>query len=41
MKQCTCGRSKAYPYCDGTHKVKKEVIEQVNTTNTQDDNNTP
>jgi CDGSH-type Zn-finger protein len=28
MKQCTCGRSKAYPYCDGTHKfkIKKEEI---------------
>lgn len=26
MKQCTCGRSKAYPYCDGTHKKKKESL---------------
>lgn len=25
-KQCTCGRSQSYPYCDGTHKVKKDVI---------------
>ena len=24
-KQCTCGRSKFFPYCDGTHKIKKEV----------------
>ena len=24
MRQCTCGRSKAYPYCDNTHKIKKE-----------------
>jgi CDGSH-type Zn-finger protein len=23
MRQCTCGRSNAYPYCDGTHKLKK------------------
>lgn len=22
MRQCTCGRSKTYPYCDNTHKVK-------------------
>ncbi len=25
MRQCTCGRSNAYPYCDGTHKLKREV----------------
>lgn len=24
MKQCVCGRSAIYPYCDGTHKKKKE-----------------
>jgi CDGSH-type Zn-finger protein len=24
MRQCTCGRSKIYPYCDNTHKIKKE-----------------
>lgn len=24
MRQCTCGRSKTYPYCDNTHKIKKE-----------------
>jgi CDGSH-type Zn-finger protein len=24
IKQCTCGRSASYPYCDGTHKIKKE-----------------
>lgn len=24
MKQCVCGRSGTYPYCDGTHKIKKE-----------------
>jgi CDGSH-type Zn-finger protein len=24
MKQCTCGRSASYPYCDGTHKTKKK-----------------
>ena len=23
IKQCTCGRSKTYPYCDNTHKIKK------------------
>jgi CDGSH-type Zn-finger protein len=22
MRQCTCGRSKIYPYCDNTHKEK-------------------
>ena len=22
MKQCVCGRSKTYPYCDNTHKEK-------------------
>lgn len=27
LKQCTCGRSASYPYCDGTHKVKKESID--------------
>jgi|LakMenE18May11ns_1017448.scaffolds.fasta_scaffold9957983_8 CDGSH-type Zn-finger protein len=21
-RQCLCGRSKIYPYCDGTHKIK-------------------
>jgi hypothetical protein len=24
MRQCTCGRSKMYPYCDGTHKNRAE-----------------
>lgn len=24
-KQCTCGRSKFFPYCDGTHKIKEEA----------------
>lgn len=24
VKQCFCGRSASYPYCDGTHKIKKE-----------------
>jgi CDGSH-type Zn-finger protein len=28
MKQCTCGRSKTYPYCDQTHKIKKEQSEE-------------
>jgi CDGSH-type Zn-finger protein len=27
MKQCVCGRSATYPYCDGTHKIKKEKPE--------------
>jgi CDGSH-type Zn-finger protein len=26
MKQCTCGRSKSYPYCDNTHKIKKQLL---------------
>lgn len=25
MKQCLCGRSKTYPYCDNTHKIKKDM----------------
>ena len=25
-KQCTCGRSALYPYCDGTHKTKKDPV---------------
>jgi len=25
LKQCTCGRSASYPYCDGTHKIKKNI----------------
>jgi CDGSH-type Zn-finger protein len=31
-KQCTCGRSASYPYCDGTHKTKKndDIIESIN-----------
>jgi CDGSH-type Zn-finger protein len=28
LKQCVCGRSLTYPYCDGTHKIKKEVDEK-------------
>lgn len=31
MKQCLCGRSKTYPYCDETHKTKKNLpIEPAN-----------
>ena len=31
-KQCICGRSKKYPICDGSHKIKndtesKEIID--------------
>jgi CDGSH-type Zn-finger protein len=33
MKQCTCGRSKSYPYCDNTHKIKKESLEITNSEN--------
>lgn len=36
MKQCVCGRSNTYPYCDGTHKIKKEnpmLQEEVNNDN--------
>jgi hypothetical protein len=31
MKQCTCGRSQTYPYCDGTHKIKANpgILETV------------
>jgi len=30
-RQCTCGRSASYPYCDGTHKTKKndDIIESI------------
>jgi CDGSH-type Zn-finger protein len=24
-RQCLCGRSNIYPYCDGTHKNKKDI----------------
>ena len=24
MRQCTCGRTNTPPYCDNTHKIKKE-----------------
>jgi CDGSH-type Zn-finger protein len=27
-KQCFCGRSASFPYCDGTHKIKKEKDEE-------------
>ena len=30
MRQCTCGRTNTPPYCDNTHKTKKEVTEQEN-----------
>ena len=36
MKQCVCGRSNTYPYCDGTHKIKKEKP-QVAEEKTNDD----
>lgn len=26
---CTCGHSKAYPICDGTHKIVKKVKEDI------------
>lgn len=25
-KQCICGRSKEYPICDGSHKIKVEPV---------------
>jgi CDGSH-type Zn-finger protein len=29
MRQCTCGRSQTYPYCDNTHKTKaKEAVDK-------------
>lgn len=31
LKQCTCGRSATYPYCDGSHKIKKEQKTKDNT----------
>ena len=31
LKQCTCGRSASYPYCDGSHKTKKEQDTENNT----------
>jgi len=24
MRQCVCGRTNTPPYCDNTHKIKKE-----------------
>jgi len=27
-KQCFCGRSASYPYCDGTHRTKKEEAKE-------------
>jgi hypothetical protein len=29
-KQCTCGRSLSYPYCDNTHAIKPRIIENIN-----------
>jgi CDGSH-type Zn-finger protein len=26
MRQCTCGRSASYPYCDNTHKTKRVEV---------------
>ena len=31
LRQCTCGRSASYPYCDGTHKTKKQQDTEENT----------
>ena len=30
MAQCKCGRSKSYPICDGTHKIKVENTCEAN-----------
>jgi CDGSH-type Zn-finger protein len=27
MRQCTCGRSQTYPYCDNTHKIKAKEMQ--------------
>ena len=32
-KQCFCGRSASYPYCDGTHKIKKAEEDNGNQSN--------
>lgn len=24
LKQCVCGRSNMFPYCDGTHNIKSD-----------------
>ena len=24
LKQCVCGRSLIFPYCDGSHNIKKD-----------------
>lgn len=29
-KQCTCGRSLSYPYCDNTHSIKPRIIDAIN-----------
>ncbi len=29
MRQCTCGRSKTYPYCDNTHKIKAKDVQDI------------
>lgn len=26
-KQCFCGRSASFPFCDGTHKIKKDQVD--------------
>ncbi len=36
LKQCTCGRSASYPYCDGTHKIKKQPEPVKSKKNTKD-----
>lgn len=28
IRQCLCGRSKNYPYCDETHKIKKSHVQE-------------
>jgi hypothetical protein len=28
-KRCVCGRSKEYPICDGSHKVKQDTSSEV------------
>jgi CDGSH-type Zn-finger protein len=38
MKQCICGRSKTYPYCDNTHKIKLKDNEDKKELDQEKDN---